>query len=46
LEQRQSIRPHESRIGNRRTKRHSSHTTPPVEAVMASATDAAKASQV
>ncbi|KAH0373089.1 hypothetical protein KCU65_g553, partial [Aureobasidium melanogenum] len=44
LEQRQSIRPHESRIGNRRSKRHSTQTAPPVEGVMASATDAAKAS--
>ncbi|KAG9588378.1 hypothetical protein KCU77_g7477, partial [Aureobasidium melanogenum] len=46
LEQRQSIRPHESRIGNGRTKRHSSHTTPPVDGAMASAADAAMASQV
>ncbi|KAH0354588.1 hypothetical protein KCU81_g1092, partial [Aureobasidium melanogenum] len=44
LEQRQSIRPHESRIGNRRTKRHSTQTTPPVEPAVASATDVAKAS--
>lgn len=44
LEQRQSIRPHESREGNRRTKRHSSHTTSPVEPAVASITDVAKAS--
>ena len=29
LEQRQSIRPHQSREGNRRSKRHSSSTKPP-----------------
>lgn len=45
LEQRQSIRPHESREGNRRTKRHSSHTTSPIEPAVASVTDVAKASQ-
>ncbi|KAK6008610.1 hypothetical protein QM012_000513 [Aureobasidium pullulans] len=45
LEQRQSVRPHQSREGNRRTKRHSSQTATLVEPMVASATDAVEAFQ-
>ncbi|CAD0087080.1 unnamed protein product [Aureobasidium vineae] len=44
LEQRQSIRPHESRVGGRRSRRHSSHTASPDEVAEAVVTDVAEAS--